>query len=356
MTTGTATGNGKTMRGVYFLEPGKLELREVAIPEPAPGEVIVKVEAATTCGTDLKAFRRGHKLFKPPMPFGHEWAGIVYSVGEGVNKFREGDRVTAANSAPCNGCYYCRRGKPQLCENLESRFNWGTYAEYLRVPAHIVAQNMHQVPDHLPLEEAAVIEPLACAVLGTLYADIHLGDTVAIIGSGAQGIMQTQLAKAMGASRVIMVSRSPGRLERARKAGASDTISTLETDGVAAVKELTNGRGADVVIESAGSADTWQMAVNMARPAATVVLFSGLAGGTQVAFDAQHVHYDEMTIRGVFHHTPRTVEMALTMLASGAVDAKLLLDGAIPLEQVEEGLMRMHRSEVVKLSVKPELS
>lgn len=345
-----------TMQGVFFLGPGQLELREVPIPTPGPGEVIVKVKAAPTCGTDLKGYRRGHKLFKPPMPFGHEWAGVVHSVGAGVARWKDGDAVVGANSAPCNSCFYCRRGRPQLCENLESRFNFGTYAEYLRVPAHIVAQNMHPVPAHLPFAEAAIIEPLACAVLGSLYADIHLGDTVAIIGSGAQGLMQMQIVKSLGAAQVIMLGRQPGRLERAKALGAEHTISTLEVDGVMAVKELTGGRGADVVIESAGSAETWQMAVNMARPGATVVEFSGLPGGTQVSFDATHLHYDELTIKGVFHHTPRTVEMALQLLVSGQVKGSALIDGQIPLSQVEDGLMRMHRSEVVKLAVVPELA
>lgn len=345
-----------SMQAVYFLEPGKLELREVAIPEPAAGEIVIKVAAATTCGTDLKAFRRGHKLFKPPMPFGHEWAGIVSAVGAGVTKFKAGDRVTGANSAPCNSCFYCRRGRPQLCVELESRFLWGTYAEYLRVPAHIVAQNTHIVPPHLPLEEAAMIEPLACAVLGSLYADVKLGDTVAIVGSGFQGLMQMQIVKSLGASRVIMLGRQPGRLARAKELGADVTISTLEQDGVQAVKDLTEGRGADVVIESAGSAETWQMAVTMARPGSTVVLFSGLAGGTQVAFDAQHVHYDEITVKGIFHHTPRTVEQALSMLVSGQVKGSAVLEGRIPLTQVEDGLMRMHRSEVIKLAVIPDMA
>lgn len=346
----------KTMAAMYFLEPGKLELREVPIPEPAPGELIVKIESATTCGTDLKAYRRGHKLFKPPMPFGHEWAGYVQAVGAGVTKFAAGDRVTGANSAPCNSCFYCRRGRPQLCVELESRFLWGTYAQYLRVPPHIVAQNTHIVPDHVPFHEASVIEPLACAVLGTEYADIQLGDTVAIIGSGAQGLMQMQIARSMGAAQVIMLGRQPGRLERAKSLGADDTISTLEQDGVKAVKDLTDGRGADVVIESAGSAETWQMAVNMARPGATVVVFSGLPGGTQVAFDAQHVHYDEITVKGIFHHTPRTVEQALRLLASGQVKGSAVIDGKIPLAQVEDGLQRMHRSEVIKLAVVPDLA
>lgn len=345
----------ETMRGVFFLGPGQLELREVPIPTPNPGEVIVKVGAATTCGTDLKAWRRGHKLFKPPMPFGHEWAGTISALGEGVMGFKEGDQVTAANSAPCNGCFYCRRGRQQLCVNLESRFNWGTYAEYLRVPAHIVAQNMHKIPAGLSFAEAAFIEPLACAVLCVKYAEIALGDTVAIIGAGAQGLMQIQLARAAGASRIIAIGRARGRLQVAEMLGADVIYSTQDGDAVAYVKELTDGRGADVVIEAAGSADTWQMAFQMARMGATVVQFSGLPGGTQVSFDATHLHYDEITMKGVFHHNPRTVEQAIQLLGAGQVNVKPMIDGEISLAQVEDGLGRMQRSEAIKLAVNPAL-
>lgn len=343
------------MRGVFFLGPGALELREVAIPEPGAGEVVVKVEAATTCGTDLKAYRRGHKLFKPPMPFGHEWAGYIQAVGEGVSAWREGDRVTGANSAPCNGCFYCRKGRQQQCLSLESRFNWGTYADYVRIPAHIVAQNMHAIPITLSFAEAAFAEPLACAVLCTTNAGIQLGDTVAILGVGAQGLMQIQLAKHLGAARVIAIGRAAGRIERAKQLGADLTLSSLEGDPVVGVKALTEGRGADVVIEAAGSAETWAQAVNMTRPGGTAILFSGLPNGTQVTFDAAHLHYGEITTKGIFHHTPRAVEQAVFMLRSGAVNVKPMIDGTIRLSEVAEGLERVQRSEAIKLAVMPGL-
>jgi len=344
-----------TMRGVYFLEPGKLEMREVPIPQPGPGEVVIKVESATTCGTDLKAYRRGHKLFKPPMPFGHEYAGIVSAVGAGVTSFKEGDAVMGTNTAPCNECYYCRRGWQQQCIHLEGRFNFGSYAEYHRIPDYIVQQNLFHKPDHLPFTEASFIEPLGCAVLCAINAGVRLGDTVAIIGVGAQGLMQIQLVKALGASRVIAIGRSPGRLERAKQVGADVTFSSLDGDPVAFVKELTGGHGADIVIEAAGSADTWSQAIMMGRNGATVMQFSGLPGGTQVSFDATKLHYGEITMKGIFHMTPRAAEMAAQMLDSGQVTVKPILDGVIPLSQVEDGLLRMHRSEVIKLAVVPSL-
>jgi L-iditol 2-dehydrogenase len=342
------------MRSVFFLGPGKLELREMPIPEPGRGEAIVKVEAALTCGTDLKGYLRGHRLFRPPTPFGHEFAGVISAVGAGVAGWREGDAVTAANSAPCNACFYCRRGCQQLCEDLDNRFNWGAFADYIRVPAHIVAQNTRRVPEALPFAQAALIEPLACALHGVRDAEIHLGDRVAIVGAGAQGLMQVQLARAYGAAQVIVIGRAHGRLERARALGAHVAISTLDADAVARVRELTDGRGADVTIESAGSAATWQMALALTRPGGTAVMFSGLPGGAEVPLDATRLHYGEITVKGCFHHTPRLVEQALELLAAGVVDAGALIDGQIPLEQVEDGLQRMARSEVVKLAVLPQ--
>ena len=344
------------MQAIYFLEPGKLELRDVPVPMPNPGEVVIKVMAATTCGTDLKAFRRGHKLFKPPMPFGHEYAGVVSAVGQGVVGFKEGDAVMGVNSAPCNTCFYCRRNRPQQCVHLEDRFSFGSYAEYYKLPARIVAQNLHHKPAYLAFAEAAFIEPLACAVLCAANAGVQLGDTVAILGVGAQGLMQMQLVKALGASKVIAIGRNKGRIAIANQLGADVTFSTLDfPDPIAKVKELTDGYGADVTIECAGTAETWSQAFLMTRKGGRVMQFSGLPGGTQVAFDATHLHYGEVTVSATFHLTPRTAEMAAHMLASGQVKVKPMLDGEVPLEQVEDALMRMHRSEVIKLAVNPNL-
>lgn len=345
-----------TMQAVFFLGPGQIELRETPIPQPGPGEVVIKVEAATTCGTDLKAYRRGHRLFKPPMPFGHEYSGIIHAVGAGASQWREGDTVVGMNSAPCNLCFYCKRGRPQLCEELDDRFNFGSYAQYLRIPAHITAQNLYHKPPNLPFEEAAFAEPLACAVLCATNANIQLGDTVAIIGTGAQGLMQIQLAKALGAARVIAVGRSLGRLQRAQQVGADIIISAHDTDPVEQVKTLTSGHGADVTIEAAGAPETWQQSLLMTRKGGTVMQFSGLPGGTQVSFDATHLHYGEITMKGTFHLTPRTAELAVHLLGTGAVSVKPLLDGKISLAQVEDGLLRMQRSEVIKLAVIPDLT
>ncbi len=343
------------MRSIYFLGPLQLEMREVPIPQPGTGEVVVKVEAATTCGTDLKGYKRGHRLFKPPMPFGHEWAGIIVAVGADVARWREGDRVTAANSAPCNNCFYCRRGQQQLCENLDDRFNWGSYAEYFPHP------RAHRRAEHALCASACAV--CACRhhrAIGLRRAvrsaqQHSVGRHRRHHRPGAQGLMQIQIAKSMGAARVIVIGRSPGRLSLARELGADETFSTNDGDPVAFVKDHTHGRGADITFEAAGSADTWQQAFAMTRPGGTAMMFSGLPGGTQVAFDATRLHYAEVTPRATFHHTPRYVEMAIAMIASGQIEAGKLINGEVPLEQTEDALKRMDRSEVIKLAVVPDL-
>lgn len=344
------------MHGIVFLGPQKLEMREIPIPDPAPGEVIVKVERATTCGTDLKGYLRGHRLFREGMIFGHEFAGYIHAVGSSVKRWHEGDAVVAANSAPCNGCFYCRRGRPQLCVEIEERMNFGAYADYIRVPAHITQQNLHPVPKSLPFEYASFVEPLACSVLGVHQVGVELGDTVVIIGAGSQALMQLQLVKESGAAKVIIVGRSHGRLEVAKQLGADVVFSSLDHDPVAYTRELTGGYGADVVIESAGNPKTWEQAMLMARKGGRVLQYSGLPGGTQVPFDAKHLHYGEITMMGSFHHTPYTVERALMLLASGQVKVDAMLNGTISLAEVEDGLLRMKRSEVIKLAVDPSLN
>jgi L-iditol 2-dehydrogenase len=342
------------MQAVLFHAPRQIAFRDdVALPDPGPGEVVVRVRSALTCGTDLKGYKRGHRLFKPGMGMGHEWAGEISAVGAGVLRWKEGDAVTAGNSAPCNSCFYCRRGQQQLCEDLDNRFNWGTWAEYLRVPAHIVAQNMHPVPPSLSFDHAPIVEPLACAIHGALVGDIALGDTVLIIGAGAQSLMQIQIAKSLGASKVIVIGRSRGRLARAAQLGADVTLSVLDGDPRQAVLDLTGGRGADVALESAGTVETWQQAFDLTRPCGTAVMFSGLPGGTQVTYDATKLHYSQITVKGIFHHTPKLIEMAMAMLVNGQIDGAQLVDDVMPLAQAEQALMRMDRSEVVKVALRP---
>jgi len=340
------------MKAVLYRGPGKLEIAEIAVPSIGPGEILVKVKVALTCGTDVKTFKRGHHLLTPPSVFGHEFAGDIAAVGKDVDRFSEGMRVVAANSAPCNTCFFCKRGKHNLCENIF--FNWGAFAEYIRVPARIVRQNVHLIPSGLSYREAALVEPLSCVILGSEAADIQLGDTVVIAGgTGPIGLMHLQLALHRGARQTIVIGLKDERWTVAGALGAGHLIDAETEDPVTRIEELTDGRGADVVIEAAGLPQVWELSLKLVRKGGRIVFFGGPPQGTAVSLDTARLHYGDLTIKGVFHHTPRTVEKALSLLASGVVKAMPLISAELPLEKLEEGLQMMIEGRAVKVAILP---
>jgi len=290
------------VKAALLYAPGDLRVEERPRPEPGPGDVLVQVEIALTDGTDLKTYRRGHPLLltESPAPFGHEFCGLV-----------DGRRVVAANSAPCGQCGGCERG--EQCRDLV--FLAGAYAEWLVVPERIAATNLHDVPRGLAPEVAAMLEPLACCLRGIERARITAGDTVAILGAGPIGLMLAACVADAGGWPVIV----GGREERRALAEAFGA-------------EVGDGRGADVVIEAAGTEQAWADAVALVRPGGTVVMFGGLPRDARPPVDAYRVHYEELTVRGSFHHTPQTVRAALVFLASGAYPWARLVTHRISLE------------------------
>jgi len=283
------------VKAALLYAPGDLRVEEVARPEPGPGDVLVQIEVALTDGTDLKTFRRGHPLLlrESPTPFGHEFCGIV-----------DGRRVVAANSAPCGACDGCARG--EQCRELV--FLSGAYADWLLVPERIASVNLHDVPQGVAAEVAAMVEPLACCLRGVERARIGAGDAVAILGAGPIGLMLAACVADAGGWPVVVGGR-PERRELVSAFGA----------------EPGDGRGADVVIEAAGTEEAWADAVALVRPGGTVVMFGGLPRDVCPPVDAYRLHYDELTVRGSFHHTPATVRAALGFLASGAYPWELLV-------------------------------
>src|SRR5579862_865164 len=244
----------------------QLRIERVDVPKLAKGDVLVRVRAALTCGTDVKVFRRGYhaRMIQPPSLFGHELAGDIVAMGDEVSGFELGERVVAANSAPCGECFYCKRGQDNLCDDL--LFNNGAYAEYIRIPERIVKKNMYQVPAHISYQDAALVEPLACVLRGLEETGLKAGDTMAVIGLGPIGMMFVRLAKAVYNARVIAIGRRQTQLERALAMGADEVI--VNSDGAdvcGPVHEMTGGRGADVVIEAVGLPEVWQLAVRLLR-------------------------------------------------------------------------------------------
>ncbi len=313
----------------------RLQIEIVDVPKIGRGEVLVRVRAALTCGTDVKVFRRGYhaRMISPPALFGHELAGDIVAVGQDVKGFKVGQRVMAANSAPCGECYYCDHHQENLCEDLI--FNNGAYAEYIRIPERIVRMNLHVLPDHVGYQDAALAEPLACVLRGLEASGVSAGDTIAIIGLGPIGMMFVKLAKSVYGLRVIAIGRRHQQLERAAKMGADELV--LNDDGadvVTQVKRMTQGRGADVVIEAVGMPELWQLAVQLLRRGGVVNFFGGCATGTEVSLDTNLLHYSEITCIASFHHTPALIRKALEIVGRGYVTAKDFVNGVEPLSNL----------------------
>jgi L-iditol 2-dehydrogenase len=319
-----------------------LRLERVAVPQAGSGELVVRVGAALTCGTDLKVYRRGYHamMLKPPMPFGHELAGIVAEVGAGNKAFREGDRVVALNSAPCDVCFFCRRGQQNLCEDL--LFNNGAYAEFIRIPARIVEKNTLLVPDGVPPEHAALTEPLACVVRGLEESGAQAGDTMVVIGAGPIGLMFMHVAELAGI-KVIAVVKREDQIAAAKLFGADRVVQVGTVENVvAATRALTSeGRGADVVIEAVASPATWEWAVDMVRKGGVVNLFVGPPSGTKVQLDTNRVHYGDITLKASFHHTPATCRTAFGLVASGRFKCAEYITGRAGLDEVPGLFARM---------------
>src|SRR5260370_21785627 len=282
------------MLAALFYAPLDLRLEELPIPQPGPGEVLLQVAAATTCGTDLKTLRRGHPvLFQPtPAGFGHEAAGIVPAIGKGVTQCVEGDAVVVANSAPCQQCFFCRRGLFSLCEDL--LFLNGAYAEYLLVPERIVRQNLYHLTSETSFTAAALTEPLACALHGVDASAIAAGDTVVVLGSGPLGLLLAAAATLKGA-RTVITGRSTERLALAHHFGAYVVIDVSQMpfpeQREAVLRETGARRGADVVIEAVGTPGTWELAATLARPGGLVTFFGVCASGTQLNLKSLPLHY-----------------------------------------------------------------
>lgn len=340
-----------------FYGPGDLRIESVQVPQPGPGEIVVDVRVAATCGTDLKSYRRGHPKLFPSLParFGHEFAGEVSAVGDGVTTFTKGMRVVAANTAPCGECWACKLGLESQCVNLQ--FLNGAFAEKILVPARIVARNTYQIPDDVPFDAVVALEPLATVVHGISESGISLGDTVVVHGAGPVGLMFVRLARLRGAY-VISADKSPWRLRQAVEFGANATVDLADIDGpnerVSLIRQSTpHARGADVAIEAVGLTAVWEQAVGSLRPGGTAVLFGGPPSGSHASIDGVGMHYNEYTLKGVFHHAPRYVEAALKLLCSGAVNGQELITEERGLDSLVDSLEDMAAGRGSKYALVP---
>ena len=350
-----AERNGHMMAAVlYGREDMKVE--RVPIPSIGPDDLLVKVKVALTCGTDLKVWKQGYhaRMIVPPAIFGHELAGVVEEAGAAVkDRFKPGMRVVAANSAPCNECYFCQRNRANLCEDLV--FNNGAYAEYTVVPGRILRENVIEIPQHLSFVDAALVEPLACVLRGIDETGVSSGDNVVVIGCGPIGLKFIRILSCRGV-RVIAVGKRKSQMEAAERMGAAAVIdASAIANPVSAVRDLTYRKlGADAVIEAVGSPVTWQWTTQMVRCGGTINLFGGCPRETKVEFEPSLLHYSEITIKSSFHHTPRFIREALETIARGEISARDFVTGEIRLTELPDLFQHMkNRNGTLKVAVLP---
>jgi L-iditol 2-dehydrogenase len=345
-----------TMLAAMFYAPLDVRMEQHPIPQPGAGELLLKVAAAATCGTDVKTYLRGHPLLfrKTPAGFGHEVAGIVAATGTGVTQFTEGDAIVVANSAPCQQCYYCRHGRFSLCEDL-LLLN-GAYAEYLLVPERIVHQNLYHLTPGTSFIAAALTEPLACAHHGVDACEIVPGYTVVILGSGPLGLLLTTVVRLKGA-RTVITGHGSDRLALAHHFGADVVIDvgqmSLQEQREVILQETDARRGADVVIEAVGLPETWELAATLTRPGGLVNFFGGCPSGSRVSLETRPIHYSELTFKGVFHHTPSHFAQALELIQGHHIDVEALITARLPLTSTIEALELLVRKQGVKYALIP---
>lgn len=348
----------ETMQGAMLLGPEEIEIRDVPVPVPSEGELLLKVEAATTCGTDVKVFRRGGhpRMLKAPTLFGHEMAGTVAVLGAGVRGYTIGDGIVVANSAPCLKCEPCIRGRENLCEDLH--YLNGAFAEYLLVPRRFVERNVHRIPDGLSFERAALAEPLACVLHGIDACELEKYGAkgpveILVFGGGPIGLLFVAALARMGHSPVL-ADPNPTRLSVGTALGATRTIEIQRGGGQAAfVREQSlGGKGFWIAVDCTGQPGVWLDAIESVRPGGLINLFGGCAPGTSIPLDTHLVHYSELTLKGVYHHRPGTFRRAIALLADPALKADLLLSGTQPIAGVVEALRSMMRKEALKVVIR----
>jgi L-iditol 2-dehydrogenase len=331
------------MKALVLQEPGVLELRNLPVPKPGPGEVLVKVKAATTCGTDLKAFLRGHPQIPMPGVFGHEYSGIVAAVGDGA-PFEPGDAVMGVHSAPCQECFWCRHDQENLCESIMSTKVLGSYAEYLLVPARIARLNLFHKPESLSFEVASLLEPLSCVAEAMRQLKVGPQSSVLIIGPGAIGLLFVAALKQLGVKDLMLAGRKESRLKVGTELGASAcSMSNIPT----------GNHKYDLVIECTGSVEVWEKSIDFARRGGTVVLFGGCAPGTRVSFETKRIHYDQITLVSPFHFGTKAVQMAREWLLNPEMNLTPLISGERSLDQGKKVFEELKAGIGLKYVFKP---
>lgn len=340
--------------GVKYEEgPGHFEIRDIPVPAPGDNDVLIEIKSAAVCGVDGLLYDWAYKGRFPvetPIVPGHECAGIIAEMGKNVKGLQPGDRVTAESIVGCGTCYYCQRGMSNLCpqwDHVGITFD-GTFAEYIRVPA----QAVHRLPDAVTFEQGALVEPLSLTAQTFDRVKVYLGDTVVIVGPGVQGLLHTQAARSYGASKIIVLGleKDRDRLEKAKEFGANEIIVSDQEDSIEAVMDLTEGIGADVVIEVGGTPEAFDIAVNTVRGGGQIAALGFSNHGELVPI---RLARQQINILGVIAFLPRHFEYAIQWLEKGKVDVEAIVSHRLALEDVEQGILMMKDKTATKVLLAP---
>lgn len=348
---------GERMKAAIFAGPGKLELRDIEKPTANRGELVLKVGANTVCGTDGRILR-GEKSagIDVGVVLGHEISGYVEEIGAGVEGFEVGDLVGILPTIPCLECYYCARGAEHLCIDSDIfgyRVNGGL-AEYVLIPESAMKRGgVFKAAPHLTPAEVALAEPLGCVLNGADNYKTEVGDTVLIQGAGPIGLLHTQLNRLLGAEKVVVSDPSDSRREIAESMGATHTINPLEQDLTEFVKDLTDGRGADVVVICIGRGELINQACQAARKGARVNAFAGFSKEALAEIDPNLIHYGELVVTGASNAGRASHEKALALIGAGLIDVKALHTHTFPLDDVVEGIEFAQTGEGIKVAIVP---
>ncbi len=345
------------MKAAVLEALGKITVKDVPDAEPAPGEVKLRVRACAVCGSDVRIYRHGNPRVHPPAIIGHEVAGDVIAVGSGVEKFNEGDRVALGADVPCGKCHWCQNG---LCNNcyenyaIGYQFPGGFAEEMILDPLVVDLGPVTPIPEGVSYEQAALAEPLACAINGLEMCRLSVGDTLCIIGTGPLGCMMIELGRHMGATEVIAIQRSKKRLELARAFGADHYVCSGDTDPVEAVREITDGLGPDVVVTTCGSVEAHEQAIEMVAKRGRVNLFGGLGKGARnLNVPSNTIHYKECCVLGSHGSVPRHHRIAMAMIEKGIVDVARCITHRFPLDEIQAAFDAAEKHEGLKVLVKP---
>jgi L-iditol 2-dehydrogenase len=343
------------MKAVRFYEKGDIRIEDVSVPKTERGGLLVKVEACAICGTDLKMYLEGNPRIQPPETIGHEFVGEIVEVGKEVDGYRVGERVTMATSISCNRCAACRAGHTNRCDHLTPiSYNYpGAFAKYIAIPTvGVLGGNVVKVPSHLD-EIAALAEPSSCAINAQSLAGVKLGDRVVIYGFGPLGAIHTEVAKANGAAELIVIGRSKTRLKLAEQLRPDEIIDMSASDPVKEVMRLTEGVGADVVIVTVPTVVAQEQAFSMTRKGGMINLFASLPkGGSELKIDSRLIHYRELFVTGASDSSPHHVELAVKLLAKGAI-SRSIITHRLPITEFMEGIELMQSSQCLKVLIKP---